>query len=279
MLYIATVHHHVQSWVGIQARFIMANTNVHFKIFSVCNGVEPGLLTKLGKVFRTKFRSTGAQNHAENLNLLGHEILREAHSGDRIIFMDSDAFPVSPEWLPQLDTWLWETPLAAVKRDGGPSPLIPHPLFCATTADFWKCIKGDWIPAPYKLGNGTMINDTGSKLYKRLAERGIAWHAIHKTNRAFEPHSTNFSLYGDLIYHHGAASRTDYPDVNSGGGTCLCVRLLSDIMLRLIEDHSDFYKIFTEGKYLDAVKKVAYSRGIPDELFRTYAKETHPERD
>jgi len=272
MLYIATVHHHSQVWVGLQLRFLLANTHVPFKIFAVCNGVEPGLMVKFGMVYRTKFRSTGSQNHAENLNFLGREILREAKPDDRIIFMDSDAFPVSPEWLAKLDKWLTETPLAAARRDQGPSPMIPHPSFCATTAAFWKKLPGDWLPSPHKLIDGTLVDDTGSKLYRRLVEHSISWRAIRKTNHVFDPHPTKFSLYGDVIYHDGAGSRTGYPDMNSGGSMSLYVRLLSDIMLRLMDDHSDFYQLFTNGKYLDAVRQAAHKKGIPDELFRTYVK-------
>jgi hypothetical protein len=242
-----------QQWVSTQFRYLMANIKVPFNIFAVCNGVEPGILAHFGKVYRTHFRTKGSQNHSDNLNFLAREIMKEGKPDDVIVFLDSDAFPVVPEFVQLLDGWLAKGPLVAARRHDGPNPLAPHPLFCATTLGFWHSIRGDWSPSAWKMPDGTIVQDTGSKLYRKLVERRALWVELYRTNTAFNPHPNCFVVYGNAVYHHGAGSRTDYPDVHSEGSTCLKVRQLSPKILRLIEDHMDFYKLFSEGKYKDSI--------------------------
>lgn len=253
MLYIATVHHQNPLWPPIQLRHILLNTRVPFEVYAVCNGMKPGLLLQYGKVYKTKFRSTGATNHAENLNFLAREVGKVGKANDILVFMDSDAFPIVPEFPMLVADWLNAAPLVAVRRQEGPSPLLPHPCFCATTVGFWQTIKGDWLPTPWRMSDGTVVQDTGSKLYKKLYERNVAWAELNCSNAAYRPHSTCFTVYGNVVYHHGAGSRGAYPDVHSEGSTCLKMRQLSPKILRLIEDHNDFYKLFTEGKYMEKI--------------------------
>ncbi len=144
--------------------------------------------------------------HADKLNLLAERIAAEADPGDRIVFIDGDAFPIAPLAEP-VERMLSERPLVAVRRVENLGDPQPHPCFCVTTVGFWQEIGGDWRQGPqWQNSNGTWQSDVGARLMVALRERDIEWHELLRSNRR-DLHPIMFGVYGDLVYHHCAGFR------------------------------------------------------------------------
>jgi hypothetical protein len=146
--------------------------------------------------------------HAEKLNTLAGEALKNSRDDDILMFIDGDAFPVRPvrEWIEGL---LATAPLAAVVRTENLGDPQPHPCFCVTTAGFWKSLPGDWQRGPKWTNTvGREISDIGGQLWQDLRETGTPWTPLLRAN-AVNWHPVFFGLYGKrgMIYHHGAGFR------------------------------------------------------------------------
>lgn len=209
-IHIATVHWLDSSWVPIQNRFLAKGlAGASFRIYGFLNGfdVEP---------YRELFHYINTEPivaHITKLNLLAHEICSKGRDDDILIFIDGDAFPIA-NIVDFLYSRLAEYPLVAVQRlenDGDPQP---HPCFCATTVGFWREIDGDWSKGPkWRTNSGHMRSDTGGVLWEKLISKKIVWHPMLRSNR-INLHPLWFGIYGDLVYHHGAAFRVPYSTVD-----------------------------------------------------------------
>jgi hypothetical protein len=153
--------------------------------------------------------------HSGKLNRLAEST--DAEDDDVLLFLDGDAFPVTPigEFLGER---LAQFPLVAVRRDENLGDVQPHPCFCATTAGFWRDIGGNWSPGAWTDDAGREVEDVGGALLQILSERGIEWCPLLRTNR-HNLHPVLFGLYEERIYHHGAGFRpafvrADLPDVD-----------------------------------------------------------------
>ena len=262
MIYIATVHFQTNKWIWPQLKYL--NKYIQpYELYACCNGVEPGILKNYGKCFSTKFRSTGGANHAENLNFLAKQILKVAKPDDILMFLDGDAFPISEAIVPQIELWLEHVPLAAIRHERGASPLIPHPAFCVTTVGFWKRLQGDWTPASWVMPGGTVVLEPGCKIFKRLTEQKIAWHSVRRTNMV-NIDQTYFGVYGSVVYHHGAGFRPYWvPDFHAKTGAhTQYIATSAEIVEKMMERHDDFFRVFTEEKYLDELEAALKQRGF-----------------
>lgn len=261
MIYIATVHFQTNRWIWPQLKYLNKYLTQPHEIYACCNGVEPGLLKNYAKCFSTKFSSTGSTNHGENLNFLAQQILKVAKPQDILVFLDGDAFPISPAFETQLDIWMQHVPLAAMRRDGI-SSLIPHPAFCVTTAGFWKQIQGDWLPASWVMLDGTVVLEPGTKVFKRLTTQKLKWHSVRRTNM-LDLDKVYFGVYGNVVYHHGAGFRPySVPDFHSNTGAhTQYIATASEIVMRMMELHDDFFRVFTEEKYLEVLEAALKNRG------------------
>lgn len=195
MIHIATVHWRDDRWVAPQRRYLDRNLERPYRLHA---DSDPS--------------GEGPDAHAEKLNALAAEIVREADPTDLLIFLDGDAFPIAP-----LDDFLEKTlqrfPLAAIRRDENLGDKQPHPAFCVTTVDFWRELGGDWSRAPWTNDLGWEISDPGGRLLEKLAEKGVDWHPLQRTNRA-NLHPVLFGVYDDVVYHHGAGFRDVFDRVD-----------------------------------------------------------------
>lgn len=210
MIHIATVHWLDATWVDIQCRyFARCLGDTPYRLYAFLNGIE-------AEPYRRNFAYISTEPivaHISKLNLLADEIGRVGHPEDIILFIDGDAFPVA-NFVPFLREQLKIYPLVAIQRLENEGDPQPHPCFCATTIKFWKEIKGDWSKGPkWQTNTGIMRSDTGGVLWEKLTKAGIAWKPILRSN-AVNLHPLWFGVYGDLVYHHGAAFRTPYCSVD-----------------------------------------------------------------
>ena len=201
MIHIATVHYQSDRWIDIQLNYLKKHIKQPFRIYAFLCGDAVK--------HRQKFFYSSVQpvkEHAIKLNILSDIISFAAKPEDHLIFIDGDAFPVSP-----LDSLLDEVPsqtdLAAIVRKENFRDSQPHPSFCLTTVGFWKQINGDWEKGVIWRGeNGDTIEDVGGRLMISLSEKNIKWKKILRTS-VNPHHPVFFGLYGNIIYHHGAGFR------------------------------------------------------------------------
>jgi hypothetical protein len=201
MIHIATVHHRSNQWIDIQRQYLARNLPDSFRVYAALEGVV-GLT---GGEFDVVVPSMGP--HAGKLNLLGRVVLEHAEPDDVLVFLDGDAFPIADP-MPLVREALASVPLVAVRRNENLGDRQPHPCFCATTADFWDSIRGDWSSgATWTAANGTDVSDVGGNLLWALERRAIKWTKIRRT-RSVGRHPLFFGIYGDVLYHHGAGFRS-----------------------------------------------------------------------
>lgn len=200
MIHIVTIHFNTPEWVETQVNYIHRHLGRDKKIYSAFTNVEA---LKYKKYFNFGC-NLNITSHAQKLNILADEIIRIADDDDILIFMDSDAFPVSP-CIEEVKNRVNKYQLTAITRYENLGDCFPHPSFCATTMGFWKWLKGDWGHEDIEI-NGRKRRDTGSKLYLQLKNAGIDWHRMKRTGQLWK-HPIFFGIYNNEIYHHGAGSR------------------------------------------------------------------------
>ncbi len=142
--------------------------------------------------------------HRTPLQRLYH--LARQEGATYIVTMDSDAHPLKPGWLTTLLRALDDgAALAGVWRDELSAAIQPyvHPSCLCTTVDFVEqhCLRFD-----FNSSDSIEKNDTLSD-WTRVAESVSApIYRLPRSNRN-NFHYLMGGIYGDLIYHHGAASR------------------------------------------------------------------------
>jgi hypothetical protein len=207
MIHVATVHWRSERWIDPQLRYLEQFLPGPFRVYAFLNRVTGD---QRGKFFYSSTESI--KDHAKKLNLLGDMIcLAAGDPSDLLVFVDGDAFPVTPLG-PLIAERLERHRLIAVQRLENNGDCQPHPCFCVTTVGFWREIGGDWHrghewPDPH----GIPTTDVGANLLAALEREGVDWYPLRRVN-AVDVHPLFFGLYGDaergpLVYHHGAGFR------------------------------------------------------------------------
>jgi hypothetical protein len=208
LIHISTLHYRDPRWIDVQLRYLERHTSEPYRLYASFDRID--------ERHRSRFNHAAEHNVvmedgllapglAETVNRLSTEITRQAEPDDLLVFMHGDTFPIA-DWVRPVRRMLDESPLAAVRRDENFEP-IPHWCFCVTTAGFWTEIGGDWSRGPTWDSNGRAETDMGATLMATLERRRIGWHPILRTNK-IDLHPVWFGIYGDIVYHHGAGSRT-----------------------------------------------------------------------
>ena len=202
-LLICTVHFREKKWVKVQENYLNKYTNLDFIVIAVTSAdLEPSLPSHWIKI-----RDNGIKDHATKLNIAGDIAYHIANKDDIIVFLDSDCFPIA-NWCDRITKYLDEKKVVAVQRIENVGDQQPHPCFACMKAKTWKLIKGDWRRGyEWNNSNGEKVTDVGGNLLQILNQEKISWHKIHRSN-TFNPHPLFFGIYGSIVYHHGAGSRT-----------------------------------------------------------------------
>lgn len=202
MIHIATVHWKTNKWIDIQLEYLKRNIQSDFKVYAFLNDV-PGEHTHKFHYCSTE----PIEEHAIKLNLLAERISWGGKDDDLIIFLDGDAFPISDEIIPFINSNIGFHKLIAIQRKESLGDIQPHPSFCATTIGFWREIRGDWkLGYLWKDETGLNITDVGGNLLKNLEKNNQNWLPLRRSNRK-DIHPLWFGIYSNLIYHHGAGFR------------------------------------------------------------------------
>lgn len=214
MIRFITIHHETDKFLYLQKTYIEKNTNDDYIVYCGYSNISPANLDEKYKLIDLTNQS---HHHADRLNILYNFAKTDANEDDIIIFIDSDCYPISQNWISELKKYLNENPIAAIQRKenfsaplGCVPELHPHPCFFATTVKFWSSnnLKFDTQEtAGYQIGLWLLKNNLD--FYKLLRSNTVNIHPLM------------FGVYNDIIYHHGAGNRPPY----DGADTCLRQRL------------------------------------------------------
>ena len=208
MIHIITIHFKTPKWIDLQLKQIDKHTS-DYKVWTYCDGF--GISPHKHKFhFCENFKQSksvpkvGSKNHMAKLNSLTQVVLRDVDTqdDDLLIWLDSDSFPIN-NVNDYVSGKMSKYPLIAINRPENDGDVIPHPSFTSTSVSFWKRHKLNWNGIP-KGKLGTL--DTGGELYRYLLNKNIEWYKLLRT-RTLADHPLWFTIYDDLIYHHGAGSR------------------------------------------------------------------------
>jgi hypothetical protein len=208
MIHVLTPDYQTDRWIDIQLDYLARNLDRPHRIVADLEAVNGDAAARFDLVTNLSAEAGVSLSHQEKLNRLAALVGEEAASGDVLMFLDGDAFPIAPIG-DFVEEQLGRSPLAAVRRDESLGDVQPHPCFCVTTVGFWREIGGDWSRgSEWTLTNdkGWEVEDVGGKLLWILRERGIEWSPLLRTNR-HGLHPVLFAVYEDRVYHHGAGFR------------------------------------------------------------------------
>jgi hypothetical protein len=203
MLYVVTVHFRSPAWIDVQRRFLERHLPRPFQVWGSLQGIEGDYASRFDRVVE----QMGERNHPAKLNHLAAEICDVADPEDAMLFLDGDAFPIA-DLRPMLNARLPRVSLIAAQRAENLGDQQPHPLFCAVTVGEWVRLRGDWGAAAtwQRHSDNKTVTDTGGNLLRRLEATGSTWEPLRRSN-GHDLHPVFFGIYGDLVYHHGAAFR------------------------------------------------------------------------
>lgn len=206
MIHILTIHWQSENWIDIQLKYLEENIDEPYRVYAFLNEV-PNVDQHRKKFYYVS--TEDIKSHPIKLNLLADIASYAADSeNDYLMFLDGDAFPIKSISSFKSDI-LSSYKFAAVQRLENNGDTQPHPCFCMTKIKYWKKIKGDWNVGGVRWKDrfGNEVWDVGGKMLKIMDELEIVWYKLNRSNE-HEMHPLLFGIYGDLIYHHGAAFRS-----------------------------------------------------------------------
>ena len=123
-LFVLSAHYRSEFWLHIQRRYLDAYVDVpSTRIFGMC-GVRSSAFSPNETIIEY------AGDHSIALDKLAGAALEQAHDDDFLLFLDSDAFPISP--VSKMLKNIGE--MAAVQRLENLGDQQPHPCFTLVTA-------------------------------------------------------------------------------------------------------------------------------------------------
>lgn len=202
MIHLSTIHYRRSEWIEIQLGYLRRFSAEPVRTYASLDGIEPGWRSEFDRAVSLGEEMSPSEKH----DRLAELMVAEAAPEDPIVFLHGDSFPIR-EWTEPLRGMLAHSPLVAVRRDDNFGEPIPHPSFTATTAGFWRELGSGWAAGPeWTEPDGRRASDVGARLWADLAVREVDWKPLLRSN-AVNLHPLWFGVYGDLVYHHGAAFR------------------------------------------------------------------------
>jgi hypothetical protein len=206
--------------LDLHVEMIARHTQLPYTIYAGTNRLDPRLGRKLAarpEVRLCQIPPTDARDSKEHAYYLDHLMsLAAADGAAYLATLHVDSFPVRAGWDEQLVARLTpECPVAAVTRlenfDRKPNPcgmLVDRAFYLACKPSFRLSPAVQATPE-YRAYSRKFphLADSGVGYGFALYQRGLTWHRLERSNRG-EDHALLGSLYGDAIFHLGAAART-----------------------------------------------------------------------
>jgi hypothetical protein len=215
--------------LDLQLRYLSATlTGYDYTIYAAANRLQPELRGILAATSHVRIVSLpryegniggarvieGSFEHAFYLDLL----LREA-AGDgctHLVAVDSDSFPVLPDWPRVLLRRMNRIRLAAVLRAENLDTYLPHPCGLFMDRSFLLEHAPRLFPPKVEISSNASFQeflketgqrtDTGIGYGYALWKSKEPWLPLLRSNRR-NPHFLMAGIYGDIFFHLGASSR------------------------------------------------------------------------
>jgi hypothetical protein len=190
MINVVTVHWKSRFFQDIQYENIARNIK-DFRIWAFIDKVPKGD----GSLDSARYfyhADSGRINHLVKLDMLADLVCNSSLPDDVILFMDGDAWPVAPIQEFIENSLKGASVGAVVRRENWER--YPHPCFTFTTVRYWRESNLSW--------SKKNINH----ILHVLESRKDGWVEIKRTG-GLSDHLVFFSIYGEMVYHHGGGFR------------------------------------------------------------------------
>lgn len=194
ILSIHVKHPQSEYWRKLQPLFVN-DTIGSYDYRTIVNGDDPSLYPN--PTLHIPERTSHRRGIARALKIF------EASSASHFLLLDSDCWPVRPDWQEVLNNLLGNKYLYAAPIRTENFDLFPHPCAFYMKREFLKAANFDFLKMANLLGH--VVADVGMAM-PQIINNKQAWYPLLKTNFV-APHPVYASIYGDLFYHHCAGSR------------------------------------------------------------------------
>lgn len=198
MIGVITVHHKTSKWLEIQLGYLRKFIPKPWALFIDLNFDHSNFNLKelSGSAFvyirKSKIIPKKKIHHHTKLGCLESAASKHGEI-DTYLFLDGDAFPFTS--IVPILVKLPKHKLIAVQRSRELGDTFPHPCFTLVEAPFWKRIKGTW-----KMGRKHV------EAFNTRLDKTAKWLPLTQTG-ALTDNKLFFSVYGNVVYHHGAGFR------------------------------------------------------------------------
>ena len=210
MIHLATLHYRSAAWIDLQLDYIERYTDEPYRVWGCLDHIDR---SRFARFHHAEHRGEGI---AEEFDYLAGLIAADPQTrpDDLLVFLHGDTFPIA-RWAGPVREMLAREPLAGIRRDENLGEPHPHACFTATTVGLWEELGLTWMPGPEWVGtDGQAVTDLGAVLWQQLADAGVGWEPILRSN-ARDLHPLWYGVYGGIVYHHGAAFRMPISRVDS----------------------------------------------------------------
>ena len=207
--------------LDLQLRYITSTLGGYdYTVYAAANRLQPELRVVLESTPHVKivplprFDGEGSHEHAFYLDLLLHHAADDGCT--HLTAVDSDSFPVLPDWPEVLLRRMGRARLAAVLRAESRDTWLPHPCGLFMERSFLL----EHAPRMYPVKSERLANasfqefltetgqriDTGIGYGYRLWKSKEPWLPLTRSNR-HDPHFLMAGIYGGIFFHLGGSSR------------------------------------------------------------------------
>jgi hypothetical protein len=207
--------------LDLQLRYIADTLSGYdYTVYAAANRLQPDLRRILEGTLHIKivplpqFKGEGSMEHACYLDQL---LRRAADDGcTHLATVDSDSFPVLPDWPEVLLRRMDRTRLAAVLRTESRDTWLPHP--CGLFMDrsfFLEHAPRMFPPKSERRSNASFkefLRETDQRIDTGIGYGYVLWKSkepwlpLIRSNRC-NPHFLMAGIYGGVFFHLGASSR------------------------------------------------------------------------
>jgi len=189
------------SWPHLQLKQLQKHTPDGYKLYVYGNNLITEHADYLKNQIRVNYFSSEEVKHGRYYNVwpIRNWLARKAARNHKyILHLDSDAFPVSSDWLPvYLSKLSKATPVVAAQRLEL-SYSHSDRMFLLYNVESYRQFMFDFSPVG--------VDDPGGAISQEIERHGLVWHKLLRSNH-FNYHPVLAGIYDNRIYHNGAGSR------------------------------------------------------------------------
>jgi hypothetical protein len=191
-----------------------------YTVYAAANRLQPELRRILEGtphmriISLSRFEGEGSMEHAFYLDLLLREAAEEGCT--HLVAIDSDSFPVLPDWPEVLLRRMGGVRIAAVLRTESRDTWLPHPCGLFMHRSFFlDHAPRMFPPKSERLSNASFqefLRETGQRTDTGIGYGYVLWKSkepwlpLTRSNR-HNPHFLMAGIYGGVFFHLGASSR------------------------------------------------------------------------